>query len=497
LKYSALNGIHSRKKAIRIIILLFVASIIVRMPNLNRPLSKHYEFNSAVILINTISWRQAGGGDQLHYTPVMNFQNPGDKFLPINLGFDQKGNSIYLSFGPGWYVIPYFIYQLLNLPAVPLYLEIINLLFHLLTVFIFFCLLEKIISAEYSNKYFVITAGCCLLIFSPGVLWFMGNGYVNTGIMMPFYLGVLMLILPMLMDPGKISAARLGILGMLIILLMYIDWYIVFFSFICGIVALYKFRMNKNYGWLIFVLVISVSSGVALIFFQFTSLIGQEAVISYWLTRSSERTMHISDVTLLKKISFVLLYFLTSYLPLILVSFIIFLKNGRMKIFRGWSKPELLFVQTTGASLLLYNLFLFNWSAEHEFSVLPWCVFLSFVGARFLGSLDNHRSALVSAFVIAAIVQYFWINRPGPVSRDGTPYASFEYLGKSLKKIPSDYTICIDLEQNPMVEYYAGRNLLRIHDSLSVKNVLTELGIKKAVWVNQKDYRLESIRIIQ
>jgi len=477
--------------------LLFVASIIVRIPNINRPLSKHYEFNSAVILINTISWRQAGGGDLFHYTPVMNFQNPGDKFVPINLGFDQKGNSIYLSFGPGWYVIPYFIYQIFKLPAVPLYLQIINLLFHLLTVCMFFCFLDMIITRKYANKYFVITAGCFLLIFSPGVLWFMGNGYINTGIMMPFCLAVLMIILPMLMDPGKISAARLCILGMLIILLVYIDWYILFFSFICGIIALYKFRKNKKYGWLIFVLMISVSLGIGLIYFQFTSLVGQQAVINYWRTRSSERTLHITDVTLLKKISFVLLYFLTSYLPLILVSFFIFLKNGGKRVFRDWSKSELLFVQITGTSLLLYNLFLFNWSAEHEFSILPWCVFLCFVSGRLLGSLDRHRWVLLSAFASTAIFQYYWINLPGPVSRNGTPYASFENLGKSLKKIPPEYTICIDLEQNPMVEYYAGRNLLRIHDTGSIKNVIKELGIKKAVWVNQKDYLLESIRIIQ
>ncbi len=499
MNFRSFTGIISRKKAIRIVIILFVSSILIRLPNLNRPLSKHYEFNSAVILINTISWRQAGGGYQLHYTPVMNFQNPGDKFLPINLGFDKNGNSIYLSFGPGWYVIPYFFYQLLKLPAVPLYLEILNLLFHLLTVLFFFCLLEKIISPTYSNKYFVIAAGCCFLIFSPGVLWFMGNGYVNTGIMMPFFLCVLILILPMLLDPGKITAGRLIALGILITLLIYIDWYIVFFSFVCGIVALLKFRMNKNYGWLIFVLLISVSSGIALIFFQFSSHLGRGAVTDYWLTRSSERTMHITDVTILKKLSFVFLYFQTSYFPLILLSIIIYLQNGRMKILTGWSRPELLFVQISGASFLLYNLFLFNWSAEHEFSVLPWCVLLSFIGARLLGSINSQRPALalMSVFVLVAIVQYYWINRPGQVSRDGTPYASFENLGKSLKEIPPDYTICIDLEQNPMVEYYAGRNMLRIHDSLSVKNVLKELGIKKAVWVNQKAYQLESIRIIQ
>jgi hypothetical protein len=487
------------KKAIILVTALFVVSIFIRLPNLNRPLSKHYEFNSAVILINIISWRQAGGGGQLNYTPVMNFQNAGDKYLPINLGFDKNGNSIYLSFGPGWYLIPYFFYQWFHLPADPIYLEMLNLLFHFSTVLVFFRLMEMIVPAEKSGKYTMILAGCCFLIFSPGVLWFMGNGYVNTGIMLPFLIGVFLLILPMFGDPKKITPGRLTLLSLLIIILAYIDWYIIFLCFICGIIAIAKFRKNKVYGWMIFVIVTAALSGVALIFFQFSSHVGYEVVLQYWQTRYSNRRMHITDGTLLEKFSFVFLYFLTSYFPLFLIMLLSLLKTRRRLIFTGWSNTELLFIRMIVSSLLLYNLTLFHWSAEHEFSVLPWCLLLSFLGGRILGIPGNQKSALflIAVFFIFSIVQYYWINRPGLVSRDGTPYASFENLGRSLRNIPADQTICIDLEQNPMVEYYARRNLLRIHDSLSSGKVLTELGIKKAVWVNQRAYKVENIRIIR
>ena len=100
-------------------------------------------------------------------------------------------------------------------------------------------------------------------------------------------------------------------------------------------------------------------------------------------------------------------------------------------------------------------------------------------------------------FLVFAIAQYYWINRPGPVARDGLLYNSFKKLGESLKQIPPDYTICINLEQNPMVEYYAGRNILRAGDSLSVKTILRDLGIQKAVWVSQKNYQVENIQIIR
>jgi hypothetical protein len=491
--------IKDRQLAFGIVLILFLVSIFIRLPSLNRPISKHYEFNSAVVLINIISWREAGGGSRFHFTPVLNFQHPGDKLPPNNLNIDKDGNSVYLSFGPGWYVIPYFFYQLFHLPAIPIYLEILNLLFHLAAVILFFYLMEFLLPSGQVRKYFMVTAGCCFMIFSPGMLWFLGNGYVNTGIMLPIVLAVLLLLLPMLQNTSRITAGRLSALFLLIILLLYIDWYILFLCFLSLLVALLKWRKYNQYGPLLLVLLLSIVTGTALIFFQFASHMGWQAVIDYWLSRSSERSLNLAGSTIFTRFSYLLIYFLTSYLPLLLLFLVCFLYSWRRKILSGWSKREIFFLKLFGASLVFYNLVLFNWSTDHEFAVIPWGILLSFVAARLLGSLKNRRMAgfAVALFMVCAISLYYWINRPGPVSRDGIPYESFKTMGESLKGIPPDYTICIQLEQNPMVEYYAGRNLLRAPDSLSVKKLLNELGIKKAVWVSHNAYQVENIRIIQ
>jgi hypothetical protein len=493
------SQITTRNRAFSIVLSLFLLSLFIRLPNLNRPVSKHYEFNTAVIMINIISWRQAGGGDQLHYTPVMNFQHAGDKLPPNNLFIDKNGNTVYLSYGPGWYVIPYFLYQWLKLPAVPIYLEILNLVFHLACILLFFCLLEQLIPADESRRYYIVTAGCCFMTFSPGILWFLGNGYINIGIMLPFVIGVFLLILPMLKDPARISVSRLIPLAFLIIILIYIDWYILFLSLLAGIFLLSKCRINKTYGWLLFVLVLSVGTGIALVFIQFSSYMGVDAVKSYWFHRFSDRGLNLAGSTFSKKISYLSAYFLASYLPLIILLLISFLNNWRRKILPAWSDKEIFFLRLITASLLFYNFLLFDWSTQHEFAILPWCLLLSFIAARLIGSFKNIHTAniLMILFLVFAIVQYYWINRPGPIARDGLPYDSFKKLGESLKQIPPDYTICINLEQNPMVEYYAGRNILRAGDSLSVKSVLRESGIQKAVWVTQKNYQVENIQIIR
>jgi hypothetical protein len=488
----------ARKRALGLLLLLFILSIFIRLPNLNRPVSKHYEFNTAVVMINIISWRQAGGGDRLHYTPVINFQRAGDKFPPNNLNIDKDGNTVYLSYGPGMFVLPYFFYQWLHLPAIPIYLEILNLVLHLACVVLFFYLLDQLIPPENRSRYFIIIAGCCFMIFSPGVLWFLGNGYVNIGMMLPFVIGIFLLILPMLKDPSGISPSRLIPLAFLIVILIYIDWYILFLCFVAGIVALLKYRTNKKYGWLVLVLFMSVCFGVALVFFQFASYMGMDAVVDFWFHRFSERGLNLAGSTFLKKISYFFAYFLVSYLPLILLILISFINNRRKKILSAWSDTEILFVRLFSVSALFYNLLLFDWSTDHEFAILPWSILLSFIAARLIGSSRNKMAhGILGLFLILAITQYYWINRPGPIARDGLRYDSFKKLGESLKQIPPGYTICINLEQNPMVEYYAGRNILRASDSLSVKTVLRELGIQKAVWVSQKNYQLENIQIIR
>lgn len=487
-----------RRRAIGFVLLLFTLGIIIRLPNLNRPISKHYEFNTAIILINIESWRQAGGGDRLHYTPIMNFQHSGDKFPPNNLFIDKNGNTVYLSFGPGWYIIPYFFYQLFHLPVVPVYLQILNLIFHLTTILIFFYFLEQLLPTEQMHKYFIITAACCFMIFSPGMLWFTGNGYINTDIMLPFILGLYILLLPILQDPKKITAGRLTTLGLLIILLVYIDWYIVFLGILCCLISIYKITTNKKYFWLLLTFGLSVALGILLIFSQYASHMGSEAVFHYWRSRSSVRSLNLADTPFIYKFRYLLAYFFTSFLPLLLLLGIVLLPNYRRKNFSNWSEKEILFLRLFSTSLLFYNLFLFDWSTDHEYTILPWGILLSLMVARFLGQLKNQKlsRALLAAFMVLAIVQYYWINRPGAVSRDGLPFASFKNLGESLSKISPDYTICIKLEQNPMVEYYAGRNILRGADSISVKKVLNELGIKKAVWVTQKAYQVENIQVI-
>jgi hypothetical protein len=493
------RSLLNHRRAVGFVLILFLFSVVVRLPNLNRPLSKHYEFNTAVALINIISWRQAGGGNLFQYTPVMNFQHSGDKMPPNHLNIDKNGNWVYLSYGPGWYTLAYFMYQLFHLPPVPIYLELLNLVFHIITVLLFYYLLAYLIPDTHPSRYMMILAGCSAILFSPGPIWFLGNCYVNVGIMLPFVLGVFLLVVPMLQDPDKIQPGILLILALLIIILVYLDWYILCLSFMAAMGALIKIRHNRKYAWLLMVIILSVLSGVSLIFLQFSSHMGKDAVFNYWLHRFSVRSLNTGNSTLTTSLAYYFAYFLSSFLPLILLLLIGFLYRKKKKIPFGLSRVEVSFIVLSVSSLILYNFILFNWSSEHEFSVLPWCFLLAYLFARLTGLYKNQKMAAIqiTVLIVFSVGQYYWINRPGHYSRDGLAFNSFKLMGESLKEIPPDHTIFMNMEQNPMVEYYAGRNILRSPVADSVKNISKMLGVPRAVWVDQKDYQVRKIQIIQ
>ena len=490
----------TRSNAFIVVLSLFFLSILFRLPNLNRLVSKHHEFMTALILINIESWRQAGGGDKFNYVPVLNFQNPGDKYFGRNIYTDRKGNQWYLSLGPGWYIIPYFIYQIFHLPAEPIYLHIINLFFNLFSIVLFFYFLEKMLTPEKENKYHIVIAGCLLFMFTPGVLWYFGNGYAHTGIMMPFVIAILILTMPMLTSSKNINFTKLSWLSLMIVLLIYFDWLGVFICFITALFALWKMKYDKRYAWLLLTLFFASVTGIMLLFLQFSSYGGTDAVIAYWKARFFIRAVANQNTPFLIMAGYLIIHMLTMYLPLIILIAGAWLWLHFKKKTVTFSKKEIVFLKLYASSLFLYNLILLEWSYEHEFSVLPWSVLLAYFGIRLLTPFFTTKNIYLPTafFLIATITQYYFINRPGTISIDGMPYNSFETFGSQLKQVPPDYKIFSPLETNaPMIEYYAGRNITILPSYKETIKYMQERNITKAVWVDQDHYQLKRIIVIR
>ncbi|MBX2921199.1 MAG: hypothetical protein KF746_03330 [Chitinophagaceae bacterium] len=483
-----------KSQVIVILALAFLFAVILRIPNLMRPLSKHHEYLPAVVLMNTESWNEAGGGHKFHYTPVMNYQNTGDKYVKGDI-VTQNGNIVYLSIGPGWYIIPYSVFKILNIHPSVTGLRILNLFFGLLTMFLFIIIIYKILPDNNNQGNIIIAFAGLSMLFLPAILWYFGNGYTHTGIMLPFALALAVLLLSMINDSTKIKSIRLVYVIMLLALGIYIDWFALFLGISSILICLSKLRESKKYITFIITIIAGIFLGISLIFLQFSSYAGIDNLQQYWTGRFFAR----ANLPLIEKTGLLLRHYCTSYLPLLIGVLISMFITKRNRIRIVFYKKEILFIFLWGTAIILYHIVLFNWSFVHEFSVLPSFVLLIFILSKYLSgifSFDKPKLAcsILTAISIISILQYYYINPPGKRSLNGTPYDLYEKLGNKLRQINGEHKIFMHMpEANPMIEYYAKRNITNATDTIEVKQLMKAWQLKEAVWIEAPDFNFQQI----
>ncbi len=481
------------KHVVAIILAAFLASVVIRTPNLLRPLSKHHEYLPAVVLINAISWKQAGGGHIFNYTPVMNYQNKGDKFLGKDI-VTKDGNIVYLSIGPGWYVLPYFFFIITDLPFSVTGLRILNLLFGLITIMLCISLFSSILSKEYGKRNMVIVSACLVMLFSPAILWYTGNGYTHTSVVLPFAISAMLVLMPMLESASGITYARLLLLFFLLLIGIYVDWFILFIGISTILYSLFKLRKDRRFLLLAAIVAAALICGVALIFWQFASYAGFNETKQYWEGRFQINR----SLPGLRKTGMLMMHFGTAYLPLLIALLLCLATSLRKEkvLLSGREKP---FVVIWGSAIVLYHVSFLNWSFVHEFSVIPAAPFISFLFAKCLSEISIRLESLIVRRIIISVIllgiaQYYYLNPPGETSMNGTRYDTYEVLGRGLSKIDGEHRIFMNMQEvYPMVEYYAGRNLTNAEDTVQAKAFMREWGIKEAVWVEQEGLVLKQI----
>jgi hypothetical protein len=332
-------------------------------------------------------------------------------------------------------------------------------------------------------------------MFSPGILWYLGNGYVTTGIEMPFVFALLLVLLPMLRSSGEITTIRLVWLSLLIILLAYIDWFVLFVSFAAVIWVLVQVRKDRKYLPLLLIIPAASVLGVALIFLQFASYIGFDRLLRQlerqFLFRSIASNKSFSSLAVL-----VIQNIATSYLPmgLLLAFAVVKLLLRKKKI--SFTHREIIFLWIYGAAVLLYNLVLLEWSAVHEFALIPMSLLLAAPTARSMMMAVSARGfyIVLTCYLLAAGGQYYLINRPGRYSWSGASYDSYQQLGQQLRSIPEDKKLFMNVRDwSAVIDFYAGRNITPVPDRDSARAFMQRWGVRDGVWIEQKGYRLEKI----
>lgn len=486
---------------------LFIISVIVRLPNLDRPLSKHHEFNAALVLIPIDNWNQSSPLD-FNYGPVMSYQNENDLYINnITIDFTEKnGSYYYLSFPVLTYLIPYLAFQI-GLPATPLGLQILNMILHLVCAYLLFktvsFITKESLSSEKSTTVALLTSA--IYIFSPTPLWFHGNGYTHHTLVILFLLYSIYVTLKIFYSQTKPTLSHLIQLFIALSLAMLTAWIGFLLSAVICVLVLLKIKKNKKILLVFAVSFIAAIGSFSFTIWHYSSIVGYDNLIIYFDNRFFTRTtFDDNDSGFFQTVYSISKWYVIGYLPILLFVIYQFIsrKTFRLKI----SNRERTFFWITISLAFSHHILLGNFTAAHNYSVLVDGIFISVLGGilfnEFLSSLASFRTKFIGVLLLftMCIGQYYFINRPGETSQNGDSYSNYQDIGDYMRinstKDDVLFTIGLDEKPAPQVIYYAKRNFYQLNDLKEVQKIINEKSIKRAkvfTIKNMKVQKLESI----
>jgi hypothetical protein len=451
------------------------------LPQLNRPLSKHHEFCTAVSLRILEIWDQ-NGISTYGFNPVMTYNNEADKFINNHANasgkmVDPRGNYYYVSHPPFAYYFPYFVFKLLHIKPDVLPLQVLNFFLHFISgLFVYFtvCLLSFNRARSYPHLASIVAF--TVYIFSPATLWFQGNIYMSDMAVHCLFVMSTYAVLKMIIRQKFSSPKYIFFYVLLLFLMIYTSWLGVFFAIGVLVYSLIHVRQNKGFRTLIWSTIIVALLSLRVITYQYTQINGMEAylseIVNRYLLRGSvtdtqQGLFHFlfSYVILAKHIIY---NYIVNYLPVyLLLGGFVWLALTRAKLKIVFSENGYRFIWLSVLPVLLLHFFFLNYS-EQDFTVL----YASLLFSVLLGILYDkikksgvfsiaQINSMVFAFIAICIVQFYVTNRPGNTSFSGALYAAEQNAAKVLTDNSTKQEVLFvqGMAPEPQVIWYAKRNV--------------------------------------
>jgi hypothetical protein len=476
--------IKHKKYFLGIVLLTFLFTVLIRLPNLDRPLSKHHEFNMAMLLNVCASWDLKGGPSAVYFCPVIDYGNMGDVYYGTHEML-KEGKLYYASLGSLQFLLPYYFCKIFPWGFTPLLVQIFSLLVQLFSIILLFHVFIKLLKS-FPNHYYLATIGCILYLFLPNVLWFFSNGYVHETLVLPFYWVVLYFLHQSKDITIKLVPMSVFFLGLAIFLGIWADWFMVIVTFTySGYYLLRAIQTKKRiFLWRVLLLVIPTLLAIASIFYCYTKQLGSNDFFSMFINKFQARSASGVSATMSYSKIFMGIgkNIMASYLPLLIVLVALGILN--------WKKIDILKQRTLWLLCLppiLYNLIFLEFSAEHDYAFLKFSLVLVYVFcilSSFLPSI--YRKVIVSLVIASSIGFYFYINRVGGTAQNGDSYATNKEIGVFIKdNTIANETIFTNLGNDNFqaVMYYAKRNCRFFENEVNARTHVQLFSIANAVFV--------------
>lgn len=483
--------------------LMCLLAIAIRIPNLDRPLSKHHEFCTAVSLIVMQAWYD-GGIRHYDFAPSTNF--PGDHNRGIrNLvaeSVEKNGQYYYISHPPFAYYLPFAVFKLTDTRPNVLGLQVLNMVAHLVSAVFIFLLAGRL----FPRARFVALASCAIYLFNPATLWFQSNVYMADMFVQPFFIMTMYFLVRLVQEEAtKYRSWFLLAFGLSLFGAVYTEWLGLMLTGVLFVFAIV--RRTTIRGPLLLVISLAGAIPIALTAVTYSGVAGEQAMVEYFFGRFQERGLGgnvLASLWVLAK------NYVFGHLPLLLFLVIGFWFVLRQRVSSDLGRNAEQMILLTVIPVLLHHVVFLQYSG-HDFAALKSAVPLALLGGWLVNAITSiprqtqgdskvaRLAAPIVAVCILSVAQYYYINRPGDVSWKGDRYAQEMEIGLEIKKRSEqdEITFTKDIVLTPQIIYYAQRNIMPVGHKAEAYNFVREHALGKGVLVQSEDNAWQSQRIIR
>ncbi|MBK7944700.1 MAG: hypothetical protein IPJ85_05035 [Flavobacteriales bacterium] len=477
------------RRHLLILLTAFSASLVVRWPLLNRPLSGHHELCSALVLIALDNWHHDGFMAH-HGAPAITFSGPADLVPP---GYTdapglRDGTLYYLSHPPLAFDLPHTLFAITATEPSALGLQLFNIFFHLLTAIGLYLVVREL-QHEGPSPLFASV----LYLFMPAPLWFHGNAYMSDMFVQNAWVWHVLVALRALKSERPISWRLAAWCAITLFITTTISWPGVWAGLALAAIALWQWRAKRDATRLRLVSAAVLGVGLALGYtaWRWLQVVDANALLAYFTGRYAERgTASIHGAASI--FGMLALNYRISWLPLLLP---LALLLWRRKAVAPGSSSLWLLVALTGLPVLLEMLFLLEYTG-HDFAALKAGLLLCGLGGLGLSALRARWSWVALAATCVAGVLYFYRTNP-PSQVDDARFTWQMEQGRSIaNEARSDEMVfTLGFTPEPQVQWYAKRTLFRVDGVDGASALLESAGRTKGIVFRMVNDELKHERI--
>jgi hypothetical protein len=391
------------------LLIIFMISIAIRWPMLNRPLGARNEILTADTLVAMRIWRQRPIEDH-YFVRNHTFLNSADRFIPASCtAITDEGDCFYVSYPPGGIILPYAIFTIFGLNLSQINLELFNITLHFFSA-IFVYLLVRLLTNKMPTKKSETIAllSYIFYVFAPLIMVAHSNAYLSEMAIQPFFIGGIYFFLRIIFLEKKKIWDWIG-LGFFLFWAVYIEWLGILLAGAISLYSIFHWRQvwaKKTLMLMFFCsmaalcltawqmeMALGLKIAVSALRDKFLSRIGAENVTAY--SRIAPQAWFKIILHYLRAYDFILLSAL-SIITIFLIKEKKFIDRLKSTAFAPWK----IFFLIAGLPILIHHIFLFQWTAVHPFSPLKSAPIITVLAALCFGfilstSLKNNRNKIV------------------------------------------------------------------------------------------------------